>query len=149
MPFDVDKLRRITGVIETNLTLLEQLQPYSFEEFSADFTKVEAAKHLLQVAVQAMIDICSHFVARLRLKVPEDSAGLVKTLSKVGLLPPDHAARYVEMIQFRNLVVHLYAEVDDWQTYDILQKDLGDFRLFIADAWRIVREKGDKTGKAS
>jgi len=37
--------------------------------------------------------------------------------------------------------------LDDWQIYDILRKDLGDFRLFIADAWRIVREKGEEAGK--
>jgi hypothetical protein len=46
-------------------------------------------------------------------------------------------------------VIETNLTLDDWQIYDILQKELGDFRLFIADAWRIVREKGDKTGKAS
>ena len=39
--------------------------------------------------------------------------------------------------------------LDDWQICDILQKELGGFCLFIADAWRIVREEGEKAGKAS
>ena len=46
-------------------------------------------------------------------------------------------------------VIETNLTLDDWQIYDILQKELGDFRLFIADAWRIVREKGDKAGKTS
>ena len=46
-------------------------------------------------------------------------------------------------------VIETNLTLDDWQIYDILQKELGDFRLFTADAWRIVREKGDKTGKTS
>lgn len=46
-------------------------------------------------------------------------------------------------------VIETNLTLDDWQIYDILQKELGDFRLFIADAWRIVQGKGDKAGKAS
>lgn len=46
-------------------------------------------------------------------------------------------------------VIETNLTLDDWQIYDILQKELGDFCLFIAEAWRIVREKGDKAGKAS
>ncbi len=46
-------------------------------------------------------------------------------------------------------VIETNLTLDDWQIYDILQKELGDFRLFITDAWRIVQGKGDKAGKAS
>ncbi len=46
-------------------------------------------------------------------------------------------------------VIETNLTLDDWQIYDMLQKELGDFRLFIANTWRIVREKGDKAGKAS
>ena len=35
------------------------------------------------------------------------------------------------MAQFRNRLVHLYWDVDEEAIYDILQKDLGDFELFI------------------
>ena len=46
-------------------------------------------------------------------------------------------------------VIETDLTLDDWQIYDILHKDLGDLRLFIADAWRIVREKGEEAGKPS
>jgi len=138
--FDEAKLRLRIGVIEENLTRLETIRPHSFEAFQADFLKVEATKHLLQVAIEALIDICAHITARLRIRPPENGAELVKALGNAGLLPADHVKKYVQMIKFRNLVVHLYAEVDDHRVYDILQNHLEDFRLFIADAWSIVQK---------
>ncbi|OGO40095.1 MAG: hypothetical protein A2Z04_03580 [Chloroflexi bacterium RBG_16_57_9] len=138
--FDEDKLRLRIGVIEENLVRLETIRSYSFEDFQADFLKVEATKHLLQVAIEAMVDICAHITARLRIRPPENGAALVKALGKVGLLPGDHVKKYVQMIKFRNLLVHLYADVDDRRVYDILQNHLGDFHLFIADTWAIVQK---------
>jgi uncharacterized protein YutE (UPF0331/DUF86 family) len=127
--------------IEDNLIKLEQLSPMSFEEFMADFRNLDSALHRFQTAIEAMIDICAHFVGRLRLGAPSESAGLIRALEKAGLLSKEHAEKYVDMVRFRNLVVHLYAEVDARQVYDILQNNLDDFRAFIADAWRIVQMK--------
>ena len=96
------------------------------------------------IAVEAMIDVCTHFVARLRLKTPGNSAETVKALSRAGVLPGDHVDRYDDMIRFRNVLVHLYADVDDERVYVILRDHLGDFRLFVADAWRIVKEHSEE-----
>jgi len=35
------------------------------------------------------------------------------------------------MARFRNLLVHLYWEVNNQRVYEILQKDLDDFDLFL------------------
>lgn len=144
MEFDQKAIRERADIIRQNLIRLEEIRQTTWEDFQADYLKVEASKHLLQTAIEAMIDICAHFVARLRLNIPKDSAGLVRALEKAGLLPKEHADKYVHMVRFRNLLVHLYAEVDDRQVYDILQNNLDDFRTFIADAWRIAREKGQR-----
>ncbi len=144
MEFDQKAIRERVDIIQQNLVRLEEIRQAPWEDFQADYLKVEASKHLLQTAIEAMIDICAHFVARLRLKIPKDSAGLIRALEKAGLLPKEHADKYVNMVKFRNLVVHLYAEVDDCQVYGILQNNLDDFRTFIADAWRIVRSKQER-----
>jgi len=144
MEFDQKAIRDRVDIIQQNLVRLEEIRQATWEDFQADYLKVEASKHLLQTAIEAMIDICAHFVARLRLKIPKDSAELIRALEKAGLLSKEHADRYVGMVRFRNLVVHLYAEVDDRQVYDILQNNLDDFRAFIADAWRIVQSKQER-----
>ncbi len=143
MAFDVEIIQARITVIEANLAKLEQIPQADLAEFRADFRNIEATKHLLQTAIEAMIDICSHCVARLRLQAPENGAQLLQTLADAGRLPSEHIPAYTQMIRFRNLVVHLYTNVDDNQIYDILQHHLDDFRRFIADAWRMVqREQG-------
>jgi len=144
MEFDRKTIQTKIEFIEDNLIKLEQLSPMSFDEFMADFRNLDSALHRLQTAIEAMIDICAHFVGRLRLGAPSESADLIRALEKAGLLSKEHADKYVNMVKFRNLVVHLYAEVDDRQVYDILQNNLDDFRTFIADAWRIVRSKQER-----
>ncbi len=55
-------------------------------------------------------------------------------------LPKEHVSTYSKMIRFRNLIVPMYSDVDDHQVYDVLRHHLDDFRMFIADAWRIVQQ---------
>jgi uncharacterized protein YutE (UPF0331/DUF86 family) len=95
-----------------------------------------------------MIDLCAHFVARLRLKAPTDSAGLVQALAEANLLPEPHVKSYVRMIRFRNRVVHLYQEVDEQEVYRILTEHLDDFRMFIRDAIRIVEAASEGQSEA-
>lgn len=141
MAVDREIVQARLAVIEDNLRLLRELPQSTFDEFTADFRNPEAAKYLLQTAVEAMVDVCTHVVARLRLRVPGNSAEVVRAMGRAGLLPPDHVARFANMIRFRNVLVHLYAEVDDRKVYEILRNELGDFELFVADAWRIANDE--------
>lgn len=139
MTFDLKIVQSRIEIIEENLTKLRQLQQMTFEEFMADFRNLDAALRRLQTSIEAMIDICAHFVGRLRLGAPDSSAELIEKLKEAGLLSEDHAKRYIEMIKFRNVVVHLYADIDERRVYDILQEgNLRDFEFFIQDAWRIA-----------
>ena len=139
MAFDLEVIRRRIGYIERNLYLLEEMAREPWEEFSQDTVSVEAAKYLLQTAIEAMIDIAGHIVARMRLPVPENSAALMRALAEAHLIPRDHAETYVKMVKFRNVLVHLYVDVSDREVYDILQNELDDFRQFIRDIWQIVQ----------
>ena len=139
MEFDLSTVERKIRTFEENLERLETLRQLSFNDFAADFRNVDSAIHRLQVSVEAMIDLCAHFVARLRLGAPADSAELVRALVKADLLPKAHSRIYVRMIRFRYRVVHFYQEVDEQEVYRILTDHLDDFRLFISDALQIVQ----------
>jgi uncharacterized protein YutE (UPF0331/DUF86 family) len=141
MDFDMAKIRSRVQFVEANLAKLEQLRTLTYAEFEANPFQVEAAKYLFQTAIEALLDACTHIAARLRLKTPSEGAELIRLLEKEGLLPKEHASTYVQMVKFRNLLVHLYQEVDNRRVYDIIQNELGDLRLFIADVWHIVQKK--------
>jgi uncharacterized protein YutE (UPF0331/DUF86 family) len=100
MHMDLAVVNNRLSTIETNLHRLETLRALSFDDFVADFRNVEAAKHLLQVAIEAMIDVAGHFVARLRLKVPDHSAQLFMELADAHLMPVERATRYGQMARF-------------------------------------------------
>ena len=138
MAFDVQKVRAKIQIIEENVRRLQLLGARPHNEFVGDFVALEAAKHLLQVSVEAMLDIGAHLTARLRLKTPGEGAEVFRRLAQEGLLPAEHVPTYTRMVKFRNRLVHLYQEVDAEQVYQIVQNELVDFRTFIADVWTIV-----------
>jgi len=138
MNLDPDVIRARIQFIEDTLKHLESLAAYSLDEFDSDFRNVEAAKHLLQVAIECMLDICTHIVARLRLGVPNDDRETLTLLRDKELLPAEHVTTYQTMNSFRNRVVHLYLTADPGEVYRVLREDLDDFRMFIADVQQIV-----------
>ncbi len=138
MDYDQPRVRERIQYIETCLGRLESLRTLPSDEFLADFRNVESAKHLLQTAIEAMMDIASHILARRRLPTPHEGAEIFRRLGEAGLLPAERVQTYAQMVRFRNLLVHLYQEVDAERVYEVLQNDLGDVRRFIAEMWKIV-----------
>jgi uncharacterized protein YutE (UPF0331/DUF86 family) len=62
-------------------------------------------------------------------------------LADAGYLDAKAAATYVEMVKFRNLVVHHYYRVDAEVIYQILTESLSDIRQW-RDRLVAVIEKG-------
>ena len=83
-----------------------------------------------QVAIQAALDIGAHLLAELSVDVPKAYKDIFLKLAEVGILPLDFVPRLVGMAKFRNVLVHLYLEVDLNKLYYHLQHDLGDLKLF-------------------
>ena len=66
---------------------LSILAGYSREDFLQDFTKVESAKHLLQVSIECCLDIAHHIVADEGYRTPQDSYDTFIILYEQGILP--------------------------------------------------------------
>lgn len=109
---DIEKIRSKIQFIEYNCLKLGQLKNIPAEEFLQDFRNVEAAKHLLQVNVEAMLDIVNHIVARNRWPTPATSADSFKTLYEQGFFSLSEQDIFVRMVKFRNRIVHIYHTVD-------------------------------------
>lgn len=101
------------------------------QDFLASFRSVDAAKYNLQVCIEALIDVSNHVVARERWGIPSTSAEAVKLVIQHGVLTKDKELSLVQMVKFRNRIVHLYQEVDDTEIYRILQENLDDIKGFI------------------
>jgi uncharacterized protein YutE (UPF0331/DUF86 family) len=120
-------LRKLTYLRQ----LLADLAPFegaTLDEVRAEHYTVE---RLFELLVMAASDILFHELAERGL-TPDSYRGTFKMAAAQGLLPPDLAGRLQEAAGMRNVIVHLYQEID----YAILQASIApalrDFGQFIA-----------------
>jgi uncharacterized protein YutE (UPF0331/DUF86 family) len=126
MKADPIRIRELLGAMADAERRLRQLSQESEEAFLADYRNTESAKYLLIVATESAIDVCNHLVARLGGRAPEDYADCFAVLTTLGVIDADLAQRLRQMARFRNLLVHLYWQVDDRRVYRILHENLDD-----------------------
>ncbi len=125
---DIDplRIRELMSNIADAQRRLRELGQLPEAEFLGDYRNTESAKYLLIVATEAAIDTCNHIVARQGGRAPQDYADCFVVLADLGVITPDLAQRLKRMARFRNLIVHLYWQVDDRRVYQVIQNDLAD-----------------------
>jgi len=128
---DKDIIQRKLSFIDLKLRNLETLKLMERQEFLASFQAIDAAKYNLQVCIEALIDVSNHVVARERWGIPSTSSEAVKLLIEHGVMDKDKELSLVQMVKFRNRIVHLYQEVDDFEIYRTIHENLDDIKGFI------------------
>ena len=122
---DADRVRRLLVMLERYRALLAEDAPDPFRR-----------RHLVQTAAQICIDLANHVIASDGLRVPRDYGDAFRVLAESGVLDPALAERMVSLAGARNLIVHLYAEVDDERLARSVREggltDLSDFASRIA-----------------
>lgn len=131
-PVDRTKLRSHLDFVRSNLRKLERIHDGRQSAFLEDEVAQAAAARWLQTAIEAVIDIANHVIAREGLGVPRAYSETMEILIREGVLPSDRREAFLAMVRFRNRVVHLYDEVQAEEIWSILDSDLGDFDAFIA-----------------
>lgn len=141
-PPDVERLRSLLGEIGDARTKMRDLARLDETSFLEDFRNYSSAKYLFVVAIEAAIDVCNHIVASVGSRAPDDYADCFTALAELEVISESLAERLRPMARFRNLLVHLYWDVDDRQVYRILQEDAADLDEFRERIARWVSEEG-------
>ncbi len=128
---DLPKIKQKIEFMQNNLDKLNKLQILPKNEFIEDFRNVDSAKYLLQVTIEAMMDISSHIIARMRLGKPQTNKEIFEILAKENIIEVKYIDTYFAMAKFRNRIVHMYYDVSDEMIYEINQNNLVDFEAFI------------------
>ena len=126
---DKDRILAKLDQLEGYLQELRQILPESF----AGYQKVEkkrACERLLQIAIEAVIDICHMLVRELRLGLPSEEDDVFEKLSQAGVISSQMVATLKRMKGLRNILVHEYGRVDDRIVYDQAHKGIQDFMRF-------------------
>lgn len=121
------RLRRLEELIER----LEAVRTGGVDAYLADAELRAMTERWLEVAIQVCIDLGTQVVTELSARAPSNYADIFKILGDKDLLPDDLAGRLGDAARQRNLLVHLYLEVDDRAVFASLAY-LDDLRRFAA-----------------
>jgi len=92
--------------IRQHRKLLSEYEQWNVTQLARDYGEQMKVLHLLQVAIEATIDISAHIVCADQLGAPTDHADLFRILGTKGILAEDFTLRLQQMARFRNKLVH-------------------------------------------
>jgi len=115
--------------LEGYLRELRAVSPATLEEFR-QVEKRRSSERLLQIAIEAVIEICHLLVIGLRLGLPSEENDLFEKLERAGVLSSEMHQTLRRMRGFRNILVHKYGDVDERIVFEAAISDLEDFKRF-------------------
>ena len=133
---DRDLLRRKLAELAEYVTQASEYRDLTVERYRADWKTQRIVERTLQMAIEACLDVASHVLADRGLRAPSTYAETFEILVQAGLMSPGLGRVLVEMIGFRNVIVHEYARIDADTVIRILRGRLADFRRFETEALR-------------
>jgi uncharacterized protein YutE (UPF0331/DUF86 family) len=112
--------------LDEYLSILRGYERYSFEEFSVNPELYGSAERFLHLAIETLIDLGNHVIAELELGTVNWYSDIPSILADSGHLESALKEKWLQMIGFRNVLVHEYLEIDRAIVFDVLQNRLGD-----------------------
>lgn len=128
---DDDRLNARLDRLEHMIERLEDVRAGGEAAYLSDDRLRASTERWLQLAVQSCIDIGAQLAAELSVPPPSDYAGVFRSLGEAGHIPSELAERLAAAARLRNLLVHMYLDVDDHQVFEALSR-LDDLRDFAA-----------------
>ncbi|MBT9177493.1 MAG: hypothetical protein DDT20_01826 [Firmicutes bacterium] len=133
-----DRIREKIQLIKTNVADLRDIARVSERDFVENTILFHAATRMLQISIEAVLDIAQHIVTREQLGTPKTYREVILLLESAGIVPGDQVAALVNMTRFRNRVVHMYDEVSREEVHRIIMKNLSDFDAYLAAIVKFV-----------
>lgn len=129
---DSEVIESKVDIVERNLGLLRVLSGESRGEFKASYRDVQAAKHSLQEAIEACLDIANHVISASGFRRAETYGEMFQVLEEQEIIPPGLSEKLQDMAGFRNLLVHRYGDIDLDRLYVIMRDDTEDIKRFVS-----------------
>mgnify|MGYP000963931828 FL=1 len=120
------KLEQLGEYVST----LREYQQYDIEEIRNNRTLRGAIERYMEISLACMIDICEMIISTEKLRRPETYREVILVLGQYNILPEEFAKKLAPAAGFRNILVHMYADIDLGKLYSFLQNDIGDLELF-------------------
>jgi len=134
----IEFLRRISADVQD---LREKAQT-SKEAYLQSRDVQAIVERRLQTAIESCLNIGNHLIARLGLRPPQDYEDVFRILRDASIPPSECAEAMVDMARFRNLLVHLYWQLDYERIYDSLHGRFASLEAFASRIRLWLQEQG-------
>jgi len=140
MTLNKEKMMTLVGEAHRALGMLEGYREEQIDGILQNSEKLSAIKYQFVVLAEACIDICNHVAARVFAQTPESYVGCFELLGQRSVIDSSLVQRMGRLAGLRNLLVHLYWKVDDRRVIEVLRKDLGSVREYLAVMTKLASE---------
>lgn len=127
---DRDVFQRRLARLEELLALLRRLAEVPEKQYLSDQGLQAQAERWLHLASECALDLAHHLIADRGWRQPDSYRDAMEILEEHGLLGAELSERMRGWAGLRNVLVHLYLEVDQARIREILMSDLDDLESF-------------------
>ena len=131
MTVDRDVLVARIARIRDEFRLLRRLQGMALDAFLGSSLEQHATERELQVTIEACLDIGHHVIAREGLRRPGDYKEVFAILGEAGIVPTSMVPSLCAMAGLRDVLTHMYLEVDAERVFRFATQELGDVEAFV------------------
>jgi uncharacterized protein YutE (UPF0331/DUF86 family) len=128
MKYDAVVHRKFALLDKYLIQLQNQLKDVSLSAFKNDWALQRMTERVLQVMVEVVVDVAERIIASKDAGPAATAAEAIEKLVELHVIMS--AKPYINMIKFRNLIVHQYEEIDPAIIFNIAKKELDAFRRF-------------------
>jgi uncharacterized protein YutE (UPF0331/DUF86 family) len=130
--------------IRRMLAGLRALPMETYAAFEADPRNPAAAESHLRRALEALLDLGRHVLAKGFGQAVIEYKDVAKGLAEVGVLDKDKAMALRALAGYRNRLVHFYHEISNRELYEICTSQLGDIEGVLAAILDWIAAHADK-----
>jgi uncharacterized protein YutE (UPF0331/DUF86 family) len=120
---------------------LEDIKKKNKDDFLSNYHLYLSAQRALEICINICIDIGNHILSFNKNGNPETYSDIFIELSKLNIIDIELKEKLIKMIKFRNLLGHLYMEINNEIIYKILQENLDDFTQFKKQIYSKFKEQ--------
>lgn len=117
--------------IKDMMDRINALPLQSFEQFISDQRNPAAAESYLRRALEALLDLGRHILARGFGIAVTEYKDIANQLVKVGVLTEEEGKLLRQLAGYRNRMVHFYHEITHRELYEICTSQLKDIELIL------------------
>ena len=132
---DARRVERILRRVSEDLAILAEYG-VSAASLLDDAPRLGHTKYLFVTAIEGCVDVAQHLCASETWGPPANNADAVRLLARHGVVGDALGVSVASAVGFRNVLVHLYADVDDRRVIEHLHR-LDELEAFVGEvaAW--------------